>query len=62
MARLRSDLVPNNLPVVLSSFVGRERELAELGGLLGEVFKKLDVRNRAELSARATRQDTTAER
>src|SRR5262245_52714821 len=26
--------LPNNLPVVLSSFVGRERELAELGRLL----------------------------
>jgi hypothetical protein len=28
------DAVPNNLPVALSSFVGRERELAELGRLL----------------------------
>ena len=28
--------LPNNLPVALSSFVGRERELAELGGLLGK--------------------------
>jgi hypothetical protein len=35
MALLRSDTVPNNLPVALSSFVGREPELAELGGLLG---------------------------
>ena len=34
MALLSRDAVPNNLPVVLSSFVGRERELAELGGLL----------------------------
>jgi predicted ATPase/DNA-binding CsgD family transcriptional regulator len=28
--------LPNNLPVDLSSFVGRERELRELGGLLSE--------------------------
>ena len=34
MALVRTDALPNNLPVVLSSFVGRERELAELGGLL----------------------------
>jgi predicted ATPase/class 3 adenylate cyclase/DNA-binding CsgD family transcriptional regulator len=34
---LRSlDALPNNLPVALSSFIGRERELAELGRLLGE--------------------------
>src|SRR5215213_8666731 len=33
---LRSlDTVPNNLPVELTSFVGRERELAEVGRLLG---------------------------
>jgi predicted ATPase/class 3 adenylate cyclase/DNA-binding CsgD family transcriptional regulator len=34
---LRSlDLLPNNLPLQLSSFVGRERELAELGRLLAD--------------------------
>ena len=34
---LRSlEAVPNNLPQQLSSFVGRERELAEVGGLLGQ--------------------------
>jgi hypothetical protein len=26
---------PNNLPIRLTSFVGRQREIAELGGLLG---------------------------
>jgi class 3 adenylate cyclase len=34
---LRSlDALPNNLPVQLSSFVGRERELAEVGRLLAD--------------------------
>jgi len=34
MALLRTGGSPNNLPVALSSFVGRERELTELGLLL----------------------------
>jgi predicted ATPase/class 3 adenylate cyclase len=34
---LRSlDALPNNLPLQLTSFVGREREVAEIAGLLGE--------------------------
>jgi hypothetical protein len=34
LSPLRSlDAVPNNLPVALSSFVGRELELAEVGRL-----------------------------
>ena len=30
--------MPNNLPVQLTSFVGRERELTELGELLGSTL------------------------
>ena len=36
MDLLSTEAVPNNLPVVLSSFVGRARELTELGRLLEE--------------------------
>jgi predicted ATPase/DNA-binding CsgD family transcriptional regulator len=35
-ASVRAEVAPNTLPAQLTSFVGRERELAEIGGLLAD--------------------------